>query len=174
MIAVRNYTGFFVSCDEVLPYFRRAQMLAEKDCSHGCAAAAALAMPLHDFAALVERGMLPRTFYADLTGREVSFLQQGMNEEWQFDGSFSGLSELNPNSAELADIYWELHGGENVSIIPLSKQAGLWTKMPRYETADEVVNEVKEVISRMGVQLPKDFPYWKYIGTLEGTARIEK
>ena len=172
-IASRHF-GFLVSHPDVTPYFARAAILAMDD--EGRAETCddeeleQLGLDVDGFAAMlartpqVEKSSLYSCFYEeDLLER----FEDALNMEIEFTGRFHVLNAGVPKGEDPNVTDGLKFDYDTVRTIPLDNQpTSLF--MQCYGNYAQVEAEIRDKIKTLHVELPKDFPFWRYIGCIDG------
>lgn len=164
---------FLLDAGGVLPFIVRAKLLALSKEEKKLLDDETVLILLHSvekFAELANQSELPQIFY-DKGQIEKEFISTGKYPETgvrhNFDGSFVLLDELIPADATPITRLMEYNFRDAFPLM-LSKQPSIWADAPRYNSPDEIIAEVKATVASMGVEFPDNFPFWSYIGMLDG------
>lgn len=100
-----------------------------------------------------------------------------VTQEYGFDGVFRVIPQLVPKGEQLVSVDPVHYGPEVQAImdgsvhtytIPLKHEPELFSEC-YYKSGGEIVQEMKDALEHLGVEIPEDFPLWKCIGHFEGT-----
>lgn len=176
-----RHTGFLISHMDVLPFFIRARLLDQSKQALALETPEvmqALQMPLDEFAQAVVGKTLPEDFQFIEAGNTEDWMLEndGINCEMDFQGIFHLIEELVPQGVKLDEpvsgysefTRAEFDGTDRVFTIPLRWQPSLFRDKAHYGSATEIIDEISDAVGDLGVEFPKDFPFWKYIGVLDG------
>lgn len=168
-----RFYAFLVQHAEVLPFFVRSALQERSDELTADELAATL-MPINMFAERVQAHDLPAQFYdaealEGMTGDIMSF-------ETQWEGTFRVLPELVAAGTKLTavesgytdDVQAVFYGSELIHVISLDKQASIFSSSPLYQDAQAIIDEVKTKVAALEIEMPDNFPWWKYIGQMDG------
>lgn len=179
------YHCFLASHKHVIPFFARSQVLRDGIDDQPEHIAELLRMPIDEFAELVFSDRLADAAgenaddVLDLFQRDHDCLGCIESERLSCDPDFEGIFIVEPtlvsDDAWLVSVDPEHYDryvqakfdDETVFTVPLLRQPELFVQP--YGSAEEIIAEVKSAIKEMDVEMPEDFPYWRFIGKLEGT-----
>ena len=133
----------------------------------------ALNLPLDDFTERVLERNLPKDFY-DASLMEELEGDPGLEHMNYVASTFELLPELVPeelqdlcgSDSSAFDTVQEPSGIGTTYVIPLKYQPSIVQSDKQYLNGDEIINEVRQGIADLGVEVPTDYPLWLCIGAL--------
>lgn len=180
--AIKDY-GMLISAAEVLPYFVRANFKKSPNIPNNTTdpeeikLLELMRLPIDEFADRVKAGDFPSGICSQENDNLMDYPE--FAAEANFSGVFRLLKELIPDGVELESIdpeHWDhtaqyaFNGSDLVFYLPLQHQPSIFERY-QYGSAREVIDEVQTTIEEaLEIEMPKDFPYWRFIGVLDGVA----